>query len=145
MADLTNQMKAGQTDVDIPDSPARILIVDDDTSILKLLELTLATNGFEVTTAENGARAVPVVDNADPFDLVFLDMMMPEMDGYDFLCWFRKKNPNTPVVVFTSLIIRDITEKLNSAGATEIQRKPVSFETILALAHNMTSNRTQEI
>lgn len=64
------------------DTPARILVVDDEPSITEFVSYNLRKEGFEVHTAADGATAVDLV-NAMPFDLIILDVMLPNMDGYE--------------------------------------------------------------
>lgn len=81
----------------------RILVVDDDKQLLKQLEKQLKDKGFEVTTALNGREALKKIE-ADLPDVITLDVMMPEMDGYE-TCYHLKENPQTrkiPVIMLTS-------------------------------------------
>ncbi len=80
-----------------------ILVVDDDQKVLDQLQSQLAEEGFEVTTALNGKIALELAEKKQP-DIVTLDVMMPEMDGYE-TCFHLKENPKTnqiPVIMVTS-------------------------------------------
>lgn len=77
-----------------------ILVVDDKTNVRQLLQEYLSKQGFKVTTATNGREAIYEARRARP-DLILLDIMMPEMDGYEFLRQYRQEN-STPVIVITA-------------------------------------------
>ena len=80
-----------------------VLIVEDDPSTRELLRRTLDGHGYTVRQAENGRAALDMVAQATP-SLVLLDLLMPEMDGFDFLHALREREPTreTPVIVITS-------------------------------------------
>ena len=61
--------------------PGKILIVDDDVDTLRLVGMMLETEGFEIVAAKNGKRAIEIA-RQNPPDLIILDVMMPELDGY---------------------------------------------------------------
>jgi DNA-binding response OmpR family regulator len=77
-----------------------ILVVDDKYSVRKLLEDYLKGQGFQVVCAVNGQEALYSA-RRDPPDLILLDIMMPEMDGYEFLQVYRRER-NTPVIIITA-------------------------------------------
>ena len=82
----------------------QILAVDDDAINLKLVSATLGKEGYQVITASNGKDGVRLAEELIP-DLVILDVMMPEMDGYQ-ACTAIRRNPKTmnlPVMMLTSL------------------------------------------
>ncbi len=85
------------------DSPLRILVVDDSATIRRSAESMLTTAGYEVVTAENGFEALSKVARHNP-DLIFVDIMMPRLDGYQ-TCAIIKNNSkyrSTPVIMLTS-------------------------------------------
>ena len=77
-----------------------ILIVDDSTSVRRLLEEYLNGQGFRVVMAVNGREAIYTARHEQP-DLILLDLMMPEMDGYEFLRRYRQER-QTPVIIITA-------------------------------------------
>jgi DNA-binding response OmpR family regulator len=77
-----------------------ILVVDDKANVRQLLQEYLIEQGFKVTTATNGREAIYEARRARP-DLILLDIMMPEMDGYEFLRQYRQEK-STPVIVITA-------------------------------------------
>jgi twitching motility two-component system response regulator PilG len=87
----------------IPETGLRILVVDDSATIRRSAETMLTAEGFEVVTAENGFEALSKVARHNP-DLIFVDIMMPRLDGYQ-TCAIIKNNSQyraTPVVMLTS-------------------------------------------
>jgi len=104
----------------------KILIVDDDLESLKLIGLMLQRRGYEIIAARGGNQALVKAETEDP-DLVILDVMMPEMDGYE-VCQRLRANPNTaylPVLMFTAkTLVRDKVAGFR-AGADDYLTKPI--------------------
>jgi len=78
----------------------KILIVDDDVNICELLNLYLKKDGFDTKIANNGKQAIEYAENYDP-DLILLDIMMPELDGWQVCRQIRKKS-ETPIIMLTA-------------------------------------------
>jgi pilus assembly protein CpaE len=105
--------------------PDRILIVDDDLQTLKLIGLMLEEKGYEISVASSGAQALELVEQDLP-DLIILDVMMPEMDGYEVARQLRA-NPETapiPILMFTAK--GGVDDKVTGfeAGADDFLTKP---------------------
>ena len=79
---------------------AKILIVEDDVNIAKMLEVTLSIGGYESERCDNGKKAVDLV-TSQSYDLVLLDVMLPDMDGLDVLRRLREIG-STPIVIFSA-------------------------------------------
>lgn len=112
---------------------ARILIVDDTPLNIKLLEAKLARDYYIVSAAENGREALEKVATEKP-DLILLDVMMPEMDGFE-TCRRLKANPATahiPVVIITAL--SDVADRVRglAAGADDFLGKPINDLALMA-------------
>ncbi|WP_099866175.1 PleD family two-component system response regulator [Pararhizobium haloflavum] len=106
---------------------ARILVVDDVPANIKLLEARLLADYFDVLTAQNGADALAICRRAH-VDLILLDIMMPEMDGFE-VCGRLKSDPRTahiPVVMVTALDQPEDRVRGLEAGADEFLTKPVN-------------------
>jgi two-component system alkaline phosphatase synthesis response regulator PhoP len=105
----------------------KVLVVDDEANITQILEFSIASEGFEVITAQNGEEAIERARREQP-DLIILDIMMPKIDGYE-ACRILKANPltrNIPVVLLTAKG-RDIDRRLGyEVGATDYIVKPFS-------------------
>jgi pilus assembly protein CpaE len=103
----------------------RILVVDDNKMTLDLVSRSLSRVGYEVITAENGPDALALVDNIQP-DLIILDVMMPDMDGYE-VCRQLRGKPNAsqlPVLMLTALDSLEEKVKGFEAGADDYMTKP---------------------
>lgn len=104
-----------------------ILVVDDDRSTRRLMTTALKKSGFEVVEAENGLRALEVFELKRP-DLVLLDVVMPEMDGFETCRRIRThpNGPSVPVVIITGSDDYDAIGKAYEAGATDFFAKPIN-------------------
>ncbi|WP_204015355.1 response regulator transcription factor [Sphaerimonospora thailandensis] len=117
----------------VTESPpeARLLIVEDEPNILELLSASLRYAGFEVHSASNGTEAVAAAQRQRP-DLIVLDVMLPDMDGFDIVRRMRGGGTRTPVVFLTA---RDATEdKIRglTLGGDDYVTKPFSLEEVIA-------------
>ncbi len=101
-----------------------ILVVDDHTHIRRLYEYTLEKNGYKPFTAANGKEALTVMDH-EHIDLIVLDIMMPEMDGYSFLRTLRESGSETPVLVITARDSSEDVRKAFTLGTDDFMVKPV--------------------
>jgi two-component system, OmpR family, response regulator len=110
---------------------ARLLIVEDDPNILELLAASLRFAGFDVCTAKSGLDAVTAVQRHRP-DLVVLDVMLPDLDGFEIVRRLRGGGVHVPVVFLTA---RDETEdKIRglTIGGDDYVTKPFSLEELIA-------------
>ncbi|HTI85357.1 MAG TPA: PleD family two-component system response regulator [Alphaproteobacteria bacterium] len=117
---------------------ARVLIVDDIPTNLRLLEAKLTAEYFSVQSAQSGAAALQLAEN-DPPDIILLDVMMPEMDGFE-VCRRLKTNPRTaaiPVVMVTALSDTEDRVKGLEAGADDFLTKPVNDLTLFARVRSL--------
>ena len=118
---------------------ARILVVDDVPANVKLLEARLSAEYFDVLTATNGAEALEVCSRAE-CDIILLDVMMPDMDGFE-VCRRLKSNPAThfiPVVIVTALDSPADRVRGLEAGADDFLTKPVSDVVLIARVRSLT-------
>ena len=114
-------------------APAKILVVDDTPKNVKLLADILTARGYNVVTAASGAEALSQVEAERP-DLVLLDVVMPEMSGYE-VCRKLRSNPATellPVVMVTALDPGEERVKGIEAGADDFLTKPINQAELLA-------------
>ena len=112
-------------------SEARLLVVDDEPTILELLAGTLRFAGFDVLTAVSGAEALRAAAAAKP-DLILLDVMMPDCDGFDVIRRIRSGGPRIPVIFLTA---RDsVHERVTglTLGGDDYVTKPFSLDEVLA-------------
>jgi len=114
-------------------SQGPILVVDDDPKHLRLVDALLQPRGYTVVTSADGAEALDQVHRASP-DLILLDVMMPQMDGFE-VCQLLKDHPATcliPVVMMTALDRMEDRIKGLDAGADDFLTKPVHRDALLA-------------
>src|SRR5260221_11137885 len=103
----------------------KILIVDDDIDSLKLIGLMLQRQGYEISAANAGGQAISKAQTDAP-DLIILDVMMPDMDGYE-VCRRLRADPNTqsiPIIMFTAKTLVDDKVTGFEAGADDYLTKP---------------------
>ena len=113
--------------------PPRILVVDDEPELLRALCVRLTAEGFACDTAANGREALDRLQ-ADLPDLIILDLLMPEVSGYE-VCRRLKVDPRTaqiPVIVLTAVPERTVTQTTEWLGASSMLHKP--FDTTLLLS-----------
>jgi len=111
-----------------PNRDMRILVVEDQDSIRRMIEALVQARGYSVTAVASGAKAIDVA-MTDPPDLVLLDLMMPgQYDGFD-VCQRLRSEPNTqsiPIVIITAMDDPDARARATQAGATAFYTKPFS-------------------
>ncbi|MCA0171612.1 response regulator transcription factor [Bacillus sp. RAR_GA_16] len=109
----------------------KILVVDDEMSILTLLQFNLEQAGYEVVTAEDGAEALEVVEAEKP-NCIILDLMLPEMDGLEVCKELRQRHIHTPVLMLTAK--DDEFDKVLGLelGADDYMTKPFSPREVVA-------------
>jgi len=113
--------------------PKTILVVDDKANVLTLVREYLTAEGFRVVTAENGQNALYAARQEKP-DLVLLDIMMPEMDGYEFIRAYRRES-SIPVILLTAKM--EETDKVLGLelGADDYITKPFGMKELVARIH----------
>jgi diguanylate cyclase (GGDEF)-like protein/PAS domain S-box-containing protein len=104
----------------------RILVVDDDATSRLLMAAAFDEQGFLVTEAASGARAVELFPTVKP-DLVVLDLLMPGLDGFDTCLELRRLAAHTPIVMLTGLHDIESINRAYKVGATEFATKPISW------------------
>jgi two-component system chemotaxis sensor kinase CheA len=104
----------------------RVLAVDDQPANLYLIKIVLERLGVEVVTAEDGVQAVDKAIS-EHFDLIIMDIMMPNMDGYETVRLLQTKQVNVPVMAWTSDSSGDSVDKCLQAGFSEYMVKPLDF------------------
>jgi DNA-binding response OmpR family regulator len=118
--------------------PKRILVVDDDENILSLERTILEQKGFDVTTAGGGEEALRVL-RKDAFDLVLLDVMMPDKDGFE-VCRQIKQEPRTknlPVIFLTAKGGGEALAEGFDSGAVMYINKPFTANKLLTIVNTM--------
>ncbi len=109
---------------------ARILVVDDEESIRDLLRLVLTGEGHSVVTANDGEEAIEYLE-AERFDLVITDLVMPTVNGVEVLRAARRIDPNYPVIVITGYPSVETVTELVRLGAGDYLTKPFSIDVVI--------------
>jgi CheY-like chemotaxis protein len=112
----------------------RILVIDDDTRNVFAITSTLELHGMSVTQAADGRKGVEALLDSDGTDLVLMDVMMPEMDGYTTMNEIRQMPAFTtlPIIAVTARAMPGDREKSIAAGASDYVTKPVDTDDLLA-------------
>ena len=117
----------------LKDSTPLILLVDDDADLLEILGLGLKSAGFSVATATNGLDAVKQAKSLNP-DLIVLDLVLPEMDGFTVCDTLRKERStaSVPVLMLTGLTSQCNRSSGLKCGADDYLQKPITVGELLA-------------
>jgi HAMP domain-containing protein/CheY-like chemotaxis protein/signal transduction histidine kinase len=112
-----------------------VLIVDDDMRNIYALTTVLEELDMNVLHAQNGRRAIEVIESTPDIDIVFMDIMMPEMDGYQASREIRKREQfrHLPIIALTAKAMKGDRERCIEAGASDYIPKPVDTERLLSL------------
>jgi CheY-like chemotaxis protein len=113
----------------------KILIVDDDARNIFALTSLLENQDMEVIPATNGRDAIEIVKATDDLGIVLMDIMMPEMDGYETIKEIRKMPEfrTLPILALTARAMKGDREKCLDAGASDYIAKPVNTDQLLSL------------
>lgn len=107
-----------------------ILVVDDDKSTRRLLQAVLEAEHYTVTTACDGEEALMVLDR-EHIDLAILDIMMPNMDGYEFTSLLRAENNDLPILMVTAKQLPEDKKRGFLVGTDDYMTKPIDEEEML--------------
>lgn len=108
----------------------RVLVVDDDEAIQKLVSVNLQIRGYAVTVAGSGEEALRLFD-ADNYDLLILDLVLPGLGGLD-VCTQIRRQSDVPIIVLSAREDEDLKVRALDAGADDYVTKPFSHEELLA-------------
>ena len=112
-----------------------VLVVDDDARNIFALASVLENHAMQVLTATNGRQAFELIDQTPDLSVVLMDIMMPEMDGYETMRQIRR-NPDyrtLPILALTAKAMKGDREKCLQAGASDYIAKPVNTDQLLSL------------
>jgi two-component system, chemotaxis family, sensor kinase CheA len=113
----------------------KILIVDDDIRNVYALTIALENHDMEIVVAENGREALEVLKDHPNTDLILMDIMMPEMDGFEAIQHIRKISifETIPIIALTAKAMKHSREECLAAGATDYISKPINLEQLFSL------------
>jgi CheY-like chemotaxis protein len=135
LPDNKQRMIAALHQSDEPLHGRKVLVVDDDVRNIFALNSVLERHHMEVVSATNGQDAINLLDSVEDISLVLMDVMMPEMDGYETMRRIRAK-PRfrlLPIIALTAKAMKGDREKCLEAGASDYVAKPVNTEQLLSL------------
>src|SRR5689334_783052 len=116
-------------------SPARVLVVDDSPTILKVVSAILARNGYEPAAARDGLAGIEMIKRGPKFDLVLLDFVMPRMNGYQFCRELRSNaaHRGLPVVLMSAKGDKIRGQFVQQTGAVDAITKPFEARALVAV------------
>jgi two-component system, sensor histidine kinase and response regulator len=134
LEDLQNGPDHRTAGLPLPDSPhMNILVAEDQPINQRIIVQLLTRRGWDVTTANNGLEAIHKAHD-NRFDIILMDVMMPEMDGFSATRVIRQdtdgKNPGTPIIALTANAMKGDKEKCLAAGMTDYISKPINAEEV---------------
>jgi hypothetical protein len=111
----------------------KVLVVDDDVRNIFALGSVLERHGMDVVSAQTGREAIATLEKTPDIAVVLMDIMMPEMDGYQTIQLIRKQQPwqRLPIVALTAKAMKGDREKCLDAGASDYLAKPVNTDQLL--------------
>ncbi len=111
---------------------ANILVVDDNISLCKTMSSILKHNGYAVTTAVDGLEAIDRVRER-PFDITFMDIKMPRMDGVEAHRRIKQIRPDSAIIMMTAYSDEDLLEQAMQEGAYAVLYKPLEVKEVLMI------------
>ena len=119
--------------------PASVLVVDDNEDLLGTLSLILKRRGFSVDTAENGVSAVDKF-REHYFDVILMDVVMPEMNGVEAFQRIREINPGAAVILMTAYSEEELIRMALSEGARRVVHKPIRIDQMIEMIKEIASS-----
>jgi DNA-binding NtrC family response regulator len=110
----------------------RILIIEDEEKLRRVLQLQLASAGFEVEQAGTAEQALPLLDRAD---LILTDLKLPGMSGLDLLALIQRQNSHAPVIMMTAHGSVEVAVQAMKSGAADFVLKPFALDHLMTLVH----------
>jgi DNA-binding response OmpR family regulator len=119
---------------------AKLLVVEDDADTLEMLAVYLSREGYTVVTAPTGKEALEAIESDDDFDLVLLDLFIPDIGGMEILAEINRRTPRPSVILLTALADKEIAYDARRLGAFDYILKPynlaqVETSIVACLAH----------
>ena len=122
----------------------KILVVDDEEEVRKTIRLQLKGTGLEVVEAEDGKKAIEVLDaeNVTIVDAILCDVRMPNINGVEAIAYFRREYPHIPVIVLTGYPDVKLAVDFMKQGVVEYLVKPVEKDKLVEVVMKAISQRT---
>lgn len=103
----------------------KILVIEDNPMIVRTVEFKLSKDGYEVTVAEDGKKALSLIKNTT-FDLILTDLMLPFISGKELIEYAKKNLPDTPIIVLSTSTQENIITNAFNIGVDDFITKPFS-------------------
>jgi two-component system chemotaxis response regulator CheY len=116
-------------------SRGRVLVVDDEADVRKAVNLALTKSGYEVIEADDGKKAVEVINSGDHpllVDVIICDIRMPNVNGVEAIAYFRREFPALPIIVLTGFPDVQLATSLLKQGVADYVVKPVERDKLAA-------------
>ena len=120
----------------------RIMIIEDDAEMRSLLIEFLGEDGYQVDSAETGSEALSKITK-EVFDLIVTDIRMPGLTGLDILSSIKKHQPQVSIIVITAFGNEEVYRRSMERGASAYLEKPVCFNKLGALIHEMVGSKNK--
>ena len=116
---------------------ARILIVEDDLDNLEFLKRLLQLKGIEVITSTSGEEAITLIQNDQTIQLVLMDILLPQMSGYEAATIIKELKPELPIIAQTAFAMHNDREKCLEFGCDDYISKPISKDLLYRKINNL--------
>lgn len=116
-----------------------VLIIDDDSRNIFALQLTLKAKGYKFISSSSAIEGLEILDKQPNIGMVLMDMMMPEMDGYEAIQWIRSSDQfgGVPIVAVTANAMNGDREKCLAAGADNYVAKPIDVDRLMHIIEEL--------
>ena len=116
--------------------------MDDNISICKSMSLILGYNGYTVTTASDGFDAIEK-DKETPFDVIFMDIKMPGMNGVETYKKIKQDRPDAMVIMMTAYTVKELVDEALQEGAYGAFAKPLDMDKVLSMVDEIVEGKRQ--
>jgi two-component system, chemotaxis family, chemotaxis protein CheY len=123
----------------------RVMVVDDEEQIRKVVGIALKKAGYDVVEAEDGAKAIELInqdENPLMVDVIICDIRMPKINGTEAIAYFRAQYPSTPVIVLTGYPDVQLATSLLKDGVVDFLTKPVDRDKLLSAVKTAMEKRS---
>ena len=113
----------------------RVLLIDDDAEVRRIVHLALTKDGYDVVEATDGAEAIEAIrtgDNPLLTDVIICDVRMPQVNGIEAVAFFREQFPSVPIIVLTGYPDTNLATSFLKLGVMEYLVKPIEKEKLIA-------------
>lgn len=128
----------------IKESKGRVLVIDDEAEVRKIVRLALEKNGYDVVEAEDGEKAIETIrsgDNPLLTDVIICDVRMPKINGVEAVAFFREQFPSVPIIVLTGYPDMQLATSFIKQGVMEYLVKPVEKEKLVETVDKAMASR----